>query len=614
MRPTPPLTAPETRETSRPSGEPAGEPIALDFDWPGQGPAGEIDNFILGAWQPGGTLHVRFRDTPSSITWCAGDNWVLASATSPLHEGGAGLVHVAPDGSTAVGFRGYVFPDLHGYSEPERILRYWTSQRNEEHNGIFSAVVIDDSDISCTLTTDWCGFGPLYYRLLGRVVLFSTSPRYLRAQGDRPDMIAWRCFLENSWVHADRSLSEEIRRVPAGHMLRFSAAGLEARTWLPAERIPNGTRDVGPGAISNVEDAFRQAVDRCLGLRAGRVVLPLSSGFDSRRILTALHARDADFEAVSARVFNRGRRDLDARFATEMAHDFGFPHKVVEPSALQQFLQDDRARRLLVDSHTIDHTWAVGLMRALPTEPGVMLDGVAGDVLGDPVGWLAHARVSIEGRTSDEDVEVIASSAISDVFDDVLNLEGWPPPGDVRADLAGYLRQFAPRENLAELTFLLLRQRRAIALWSQQLLPPGHTVVYPYLDLDYARLMLTFTSTGKHATSFQRACLREYWPEFLAYPGTRDIPDWVEPAPAEFERRRIAGRERALRGEIGAAGAMPFLRSLLSMRKRAVLFLAGNSEAVANRASWYLLPLLELVARHATARPCWTVSGRTAGE
>ena len=99
------------------------------------------------------------------------------------------------------------------------------------------------------------------------------------------------------------------------------------------------------------------------------------------------------------------------------------------------------------------------------------------------------------------------------MFDSVLRSKVWPSVEEVRQEVKAYLGSFVPRDNVGELAFLLLRQRRAISPWSQQLLPPGHVAVCPYLDFDYLRLLLDFSSVSKHAKKFQRACLREFWPQ-----------------------------------------------------------------------------------------------------
>src|SRR5260370_33802166 len=141
------------------------------------------------------------------------------------------------------------------------------------------------------------------------------------------------------------------------------------------------------------------------------------------------------------------------------------------------------------------------VMKAPPPRPNVFFDGIGGDILGDPVGWSVHVGLAIEDRSPDLEVDAIASHSIGGTFDSVLNPAIWPSVEKLRETAKSYVRRFLPRQNLSELAFLLLRQRRAIAPWSQQLLPPGRVPVCPYLDLDYLRVWLDFTSGAKQATN-----------------------------------------------------------------------------------------------------------------
>jgi len=161
------------------------------------------------------------------------------------------------------------------------------------------------------------------------------------------------------------------------------------------------------------------------------------------------------------------------------------------------------------------------------------------------------------------------------------------------------------RANLGELAFLLLRQRRAIALWSQQLAPPGVVPLYPYLDADYLRATLALSSEDKHKTNLQRSCLRDFWPEFYRYSGNRDIPPGMPfGSPARDEARTVRCLER-LHQELHAAGAMPQLRELLTSKGKLMLAASRSIPLLAVRWAWCLLPLMELVSRQAHRVPVW---------
>jgi hypothetical protein len=581
--------------------------LTIRFRWPGEGPAGECDNFFLGIWHPCRTIRVELTHGPSPRhAYRRGPNWWLASALSPLHPVGTGLLHVTPDKVFAVGFRGYILPRLHSYSSSADILEYWTRHPFAEHNGVFSAAIIGRDGQSVTLITDVLGIGPLYYRYLGDAIVFSTNPRYLTTDDDGPDLLAWRSLVQTSWIVGDRALCHRVKRLPAGHALSLSREGKKLVRWFDFEKLPAGTRTVGPTAVREVEESLDRAVSRCLQLQTGGVVLPLSSGFDSRRMLAVMMKRKVDFQAITCRTDQKSHRDLDARFALEMARDFGFAHRIVGAASYEQFVSDDLVRRVLVDAETRDHSWAVRVMKVLPERPSLFFDGIAGDILGDPVGWSVHVGLEVSAdQSADAEVDAIATHSIRGTFDSLLRQELWPSVEELRKEVKDYVGSFLPRHNLSELAFLLLRQRRAISPWSQQLLPPGHVVACPYLDLDYLRLLLDFSSVGKHATKFQRACLREFWPELYKYPGNRDIPDDLPPGSPELEDNRALSCYASVRDEIRARDSMGQLRELLTAKGRLALRASDVNRTIQLRTLWYLHPLMELVSRQADTRSCW---------
>jgi len=587
--------------------------LLFRYRWPGEGPSGECDNFFLGIWHP--HRHIRVEWPPSlspTTVHLQGSNWFLASASSPLHRPGTGLVQRSSDSSSAVAFRGYVVsPRIHSYSPRHEILNYWENHLFAQHNGVFSAAVIGRNGESLALVTDLFGMGPLYYRTMGDVIAFSTSPRYLATAGDDPDLLAWRCLLHTGFTPADRSLSLPIRRLPGGKVFCLSREGRRMVSWFDFHSLPGGTRPVTSTSVGAVEKAFQQAMDRCLQLENRSIVLPLSSGHDSRRILAAMIHRRVDFRAYTCRVFQKQHRDLDARFAAEMAWDLGFSHTIIEPSSPEEYAADDRARRVLVDAETNEHTWVFPLMRSLPRHPSLFFDGIAGDVLGSPVGWSVVFGLRDVCRSPEDEIEAIANQCITDVFNSLIHPGRWPTLQEVREDIKTYLKALLPRRNLDEIAFLFLRQRRSTSLWSQHLLPAGHVVVCPYLDLDYLRVILDFNPADKRATVFQRRCLKDFWPQYSRYSGNRDIPDDLPPGAPEFENKRILHCHERLREEIEASQGMHLLSGSLSAKGRLALELSKRRQAIALRTSWFLNPLMELVSRQVRANDCWESTWRT---
>ena len=577
--------------------------LPIEFHWPLPRPSIPSDNFFLGIWHPRRDVEVSWiGEPPTPIQTGSGRNWAFASAVSPYHNDRGSLIHASGDGTLALAFRGYLTdPPLHSYSPRERLIKYWMGNWRRQHNGVFSAARICDDTTELMLATDLLGFSPLYYAHLDGAIIFSTSARLLACPQARPDQIAWRGLLESGFISSDRTLSRGVSRLPAGKVLRATRDSTILDSWLDLDALPAGDRPLDSRGIAEVEQTFHRAVDRCLTLENLHVLLPLSSGHDSRRILGSLLRRRQPFESVTCRVFHQ-RRDLDARYAAEMARDLGLRHRILEPPTVDQFALDDRTRQILTDAETGMHSWVPQLMRSLPAAPTMLLDGIAGDILGNP-----GFRIPGLYQSRAKDIEIILEASLRGVFNNALDPENWPDAAAVREDLRDYLQRLPQKANLAEFAFILLRQRRATAPWSQALMPPGHVAVCPFMDLDYLRLLLSFVPADKHAVILQRRCLAEFWPDLYRYPGTRDIPDDVGQASAHTERERLVACRKLRLRDLKKGGGLPYLSRLLTPRGRMALFASRISRRIMVRVDWQLARLEEFVLRELEHTHGWRI-------
>ena len=376
--------------------------------------------------------------------------------------------------------------------------------------------------------------------------------------------------------------------------------GVEERPWFDFDSLPNGARTIDDRAFAEVEKQFQSSMSRCLALRDVKPILPLSSGHDSRRILASLLSNNVDFESFTVRVQQKEFRDLDATFAAAMAADFEFPHTVVELAEPRKYVIDNTSRRILTDTESSWHTWVLSLLRAFPQEPGLVFDGILGDILGNP-----GFRIPDMYESTEKDLDLILKKVVTDDYDSVLAPSQWPSAADVRNDIGQYLQPFMHRYNMAEFAFILLRQRRNTALWSQQIMPAGHVVACPYLDLDYISLLLEFSPKEKHSAVFQRQCLHRFWPDLARYPGNRDIPPDMSSGDPSMVMKRDLECFNQLCKEISEANRFGELMRFLTVRRRLTLMASRLRRESTVRWSWGVNRLLELQAREAIRTPCW---------
>ena len=145
----------------------------------------------------------------------------------------------------------------------------------------------------------------------------------------------------------------------------------------------------------------------------------------------------------------------------------------------------------------------------------------------------------------------------------------------------------------------------------QQLVPSGHIVVCPYLDLEYLARALSFEPRDKLAVSLQERCLAAIWPAYLQIPGTRNMRRDERPARPSPVRSLNLACFRGLESEVRDGRSQAMLRRLLTRVAYARLVLARHSDSAASRWDW-AGKFLEVVAREANRRGCWAVRERTA--
>ncbi|MDA1177995.1 MAG: asparagine synthase-related protein, partial [Planctomycetota bacterium] len=412
------------------------------FEWPaGPGETYGAD-FFVGVWHPRHELSAEWR-TPKALADFAsitGRNWSMIGSSVTVQSERRTLVHRVQDGSATdvegLAFRGYVVdPPTTSWSSSDAILDYWRQPPNRSHNGVFAAVRVCRDERSLELVCDALGIAPLYYRKLGDAVCFASSARFLRAASDSMDRLAARSVIQMGYVTGDRALSSQVRRVPAGSVVRMDLDGVSCRRWFDFSALTQGFSARKIPRLSELEDALQASVRKCARLSSGPAVLPLSSGYDSRRILSALQSQSVPFEAITVRVLQKGDRDLDGRYSTEMAKAFGFCHRTIELEAPRQHANDDVIRRYLVDGESVHHAWTVSLVRQFPERPSIFFDGLAGDVLG-AVGFFGQPSVySHAGRAQ---LEAIATAFVDNSLAGVLLPGYWPTAQDLRDDIVDF--------------------------------------------------------------------------------------------------------------------------------------------------------------------------------
>jgi hypothetical protein len=512
------------------------------------------------------------------------DFWAI---TSRAPDDGKGLVHEV-DGAQIV-FRGYESTlSVHSYSEPSALVSL--SEPAKLENGAFFYIKFHKYLQQAIVRSDAMGIGPAFYRRSGGAWLFASHPALIHFDGDVPDMTAWAGLLQNGQALGDRSFYANISRVPAGVQMAIERDSSTTVQWFDFAVLPAGTEEIDDEAFNVVENAYRNAFDRCLALNVGDVTLPFSSGFDSRRFFATLLRKNHPFKAVTCQSFHRKNGndyDIDSFFAPKIAAAFGRDCELL-PAVDPNRIEADAARRQgLIGTETLMHAWAIPFMRWLAKRPrSLVFDGLAGDTFG-------NSGFEIEGlhETPEKDAELLVRENSKPFFLRQLS-KVFPTLTQFQQHYRSYLSQFAPNINQAELAFLHSRTRRCISPWITMMHPPGHVVVFPYCDLEFARATLKYHPAGKYKWFFQKECLRRFYPEFFNFAGSRNFPAGHAPIPQALRDARDRANDRFAYGKPSVIFSA---FSYLSLPNKILLLLSGIIPGLRRRRDWVFRPLLLLI-------------------
>lgn len=531
--------------------------------------------------KPPGTLHV----------WEDDDCWII---TSRLEVTGQALHHDV-DGTEVV-FRGYEGEQcVHSYSPPA--ARSPLATPESLRNGVFSYLRFDRQRAQTTVRTDAFGFSPLFMRQMGSSWLFASHPALLHLAGDAPDMDAWASLMQTGHVLDDHSFYKDIQRFPAGSQMTVTRDSHRIESWFDFSTLPPGEEVIDDDAFIVVENAYERAMERCIAL-GDNYTLPLSSGFDSRRFFATLRNRGLSFKAVTCQTFHQKKGhyyDIDAYFAPKIAAHFGVECEVISASPAEKMDADAKRRQDLIGTETLMHSWAVPLMKWLSGQPpSIVFDGLAGDTFG-------NSGYEIKGlhASANQDVELILGEVARPLFFSNLSRR-FPSLDQYRNAYRRYLNRFAPNLNQAEFAFLQARTRRSISPWITMMHPPGHVVVFPYCDMEFAVTTLKYHPEEKYKWFFQKECLKRFYPDYFDFAGSRNLPADHPPVPEHESHARDAAEERTIYGSWSIK-----LKSMkyLSWGNRFLLLAASALPGVRKRRNWLFSPLLSLVRTQAQARP-----------
>ena len=252
------------------------------------------------------------------------------------------------DRSVAVVFNGaiYNFRDLraeleksgcifHSQTDTEVLIhgyRVWGIDRLVRRlRGMFAIALWDAAAQSLYLIRDRLGVKPLVYCENSGTVAFASTVRSLHRAGFGGDLDtdAVLEFLEFGYVTDERAIYRNLRKVPAGGLIRFDVQSgklTEERYWISPSPATDGSAVDFADAVAEVERRLLEAVRLRLSADV-KVAALLSGGIDSGLVCWAIREAGGDLTAYTVGVPGDSVDESDA--ATATAQKLGIRHEVL---------------------------------------------------------------------------------------------------------------------------------------------------------------------------------------------------------------------------------------------------------------------------------------------
>jgi hypothetical protein len=510
--------------------------------------------------------------------------WSISSKT---RDGSKSLLHEI--GAEHILFRGYETDmSVHSYTAYSEMSKLVESDRLV--NGVFSYIRINDLEKKAIVKGDALGVSPLFYREDDGCFLFSSHASLIHKKNDKINLVSWMSLMQNGFNFADNCFYEEINRFPAGSQLTLAHNKQEMFQWFDLASLPDGDALIDEHAFQEVEDAYKNSMQKCLTLKTEAITLPFSSGYDSRRFFAFLQGKKVPFKAITCQSFHRKNGkdyDIDAHFAPKIAAAFGVNCEVLAAADNSTLQQDNQRRMALIGTETFMHEWSFPLMKWLAEQPpSIVFDGLAGDTLG-------NSGFEFEGlhESPEKDLQILMEETIKPEFFDNLS-SAFPSLDAYKQAYRKNLLSYPATLNRAEFIFLQSRTRRCISPWITMMHPPGQVVVFPYYDMGFVRATMKYSPAEKYKWFFQKECLKRFYPDYFEFNGSRNLPNDLQARPVQESQAIDRIRSQFLYEDI--ANIFTTLK-YLNLKNKLLLLSSLVFKNLRSRRNWIIRPLLLLV-------------------
>lgn len=415
-------------------------------------------------------------------------------------------------------FKGYITSlGLDQNSPVEKIVSKLDELKKSDHSGIYSLIAYHKPSNTTNVYNDSYGFSPLYYRT-DTQHLISNIAGALAFESDTLDLGALRSFVSTGYIPNDHTLANQVMRFPEGvnTCLRKHAAAAYTANTTPITTAP--ALDIDDKSIQDSVDTFRESMQSNFQLNSNDkpIILPLSSGWDSRRILESMLYFDKQPSCYSCEGQNAAGIDVDAVHAKEIAEHYDLQHQITYRHFISRNYEHSKYLRILMSAESSEHTWSYSLFKETPND-SYIFDGLAGDVLGNS----GFGDVSIYGKGKDTQ-SFLVNYLVDSRFNFLFKKSIWPNRQAITAAFEQHMSHYPNNDLAPELLFLSLHTRRRTSLWGQSLTSPKNVVIAPFMERKYLTHMLSVKPLQKFTQWMQQKALAKSNMELSQFKGSRD--------------------------------------------------------------------------------------------
>ncbi len=224
-----------------------------------------------------------------------------------------------------------------GHSDTEVILEgfvaYGIDATLQRLIGMFAIAVWDRQDRRLSLIRDRMGIKPLYWGLFGKMLVFGSELKALRAHpGWIPELDrgALESFLELSFIPAPWSIYRDVQKLPAGQALEIGLDGeARCRAFWSLDHATKQDRSIqdkmtDAQAEEELHIILKDAVGRCM-IADVPLGAFLSGGVDSSAVVALMQSQSSRPVKTFSIGFNESGFD-EAIYARQVAKHLGTEH------------------------------------------------------------------------------------------------------------------------------------------------------------------------------------------------------------------------------------------------------------------------------------------------